>query len=188
MARKYLQEENTCALSLRSFIHLSSLPMREPSYFLRWANSPPFFKLHYCAEWCRKACHHADCWWANAPASKGSRPLLQTSLCSQDLEKLEMKSRITLLGSITWGRAWIRNCEVYVGRFCHSQLVLQLLNYTAQVSSCKMSPTWHYHREISQEYFMNMVCKAGICNGRYAVLGKKGHWNCWKDFWFFTLE
>lgn len=52
-----------------------------------------------------------------------------------------MKRRIILLGSITQGRAWIRNCEVYVGRFCHNQLVLQLLNYTAQVSTCEMSPT-----------------------------------------------
>lgn len=65
MARKYLQEENTCALGLRRFIHLSTLPRREPRYFLRWANSPLFFKLHCCAEWCRKACNHTDrkCLW-----------------------------------------------------------------------------------------------------------------------------
>lgn len=183
MARKYLQEENACALGLWRFIHLSSLPRREPSYFLRCANSPPFFKLHCCAEWCRKACHHADC---RCPWQWRS----QTSLCSQDLEKLEIKRRITLLGSITWGRVWIRNYEVYVGRFCHGQLVLHLLSYTAEVSSCRMSPTWHYHREISWEYFMNMVrtwyMTHGICDKRHAVLGKKSRWSCCKDFWVFT--
>lgn len=44
VVRKYLQEENTCAIGLRRFIHLSSLPRREPSHFLRCPEGPPFFQ------------------------------------------------------------------------------------------------------------------------------------------------
>lgn len=167
MARKYFQEENRCDLGLRGFVHLFPRPRREPNYFLRWANSYPFFKPHCCAGWCRKTCHHTDC---KCPRQWRSQPRI-SRICriSQDLEKLEMKRRITLLGSITRGRAWIRSWDVYVGRFCHSQLVFQLLNYTAEVSRCKMSPTWHHHCEIS-----TFACVSHLL----------GHWGSLSPSWF----
>lgn len=97
----------------------------------------------------------------------------QTSFCSQDLEKLEMKRRITWFVSTRRGRAQNRNGEVYVGRFCHSQLVLQLLNYKTQVSSCETSPSWH-HTEISKNILWRWCIRLASvlevqCWGRKAI-------------------
>lgn len=55
--------------------------------------------------------------------------------------EIRNERRITWFMSTRQGRAQNRNGEVYVGRFCHSQLVLQLLNYKTQVSSCETSPS-----------------------------------------------
>ncbi|KAJ7410992.1 hypothetical protein BTVI_51408 [Pitangus sulphuratus] len=55
MVRKYLQEENTCALDLRRFIQLSPVPRREPSFKMsKTSSSFP---------------------GANIPASEGARPV-----------------------------------------------------------------------------------------------------------------
>lgn len=74
MARKCLQNENTCAVGFGRFIQLS---LQKISYFLSWVKKPPFFKLY-----CKALCRRKMPWKASADAlgSKEARPFSAHSI------------------------------------------------------------------------------------------------------------